>query len=60
MQIVTKSVQAARRRVRLRPETMRWHKRRTHRRHRRAVRVWLHTGHRVRNLHRPLTAWDLD
>jgi len=31
MQIVTKSVQAARRRVRLRPETMRWHKRRTHR-----------------------------
>ncbi|HID52804.1 MAG TPA: hypothetical protein EYP41_12310 [Anaerolineae bacterium] len=60
MQLVTKSIQLARQRVCLRPETMRWHKRRTHRRHRRAVRVWLKTGRWVRNMNRPLTAWDLD
>ncbi len=60
MQLVTKSIQLARRRVRPRPETVRWHKRRTHRRHRRAVRVWLKTGREARNMNRPLTAWDLD
>lgn len=60
MQLVTKSIQLARRRVRPRAETMRWHKRRAHRRHRRAVRVWLKTGRWVRNMNRPLTAWDLD
>ena len=56
MQLVTKSIQLARRRVRLRAETMRWHKQRTHRRRRRAVRVWLKTGRGVRNMNRPLTA----
>ena len=60
MQIVTKSIQQARRRVRLRPETVRWYKRHTHRRHRRAVRVWLKTGRGVRNMNRPLTARELD
>ena len=60
MQLVTKSVQLARRRVRPRPETVRWHKRHAHRRHRRAVRVWLKTDRWVRNMNRPLTAWDLD
>ena len=60
MQLVTKSIQRARRRVRPRPETMRWHKRRAHRRHRRAVRVCLKTGREARNMNRPLTAWDLD
>lgn len=60
MQIVTKCVQTARRRLRPKASTMRWHKRQTHRRHRRAIRVWLKTGREVRNMARPLTSWDMD
>lgn len=60
MQIVTKCVQTARQQLRPKASTMRWYKRWTHRRHRRAVRVWLKTGREVRNMGRPLTSWDMD
>jgi hypothetical protein len=48
MQIVTNSLRLARRQVVSR------HKRLTHRRHRRAVKMWLKSGRPVRNLNRPL------
>jgi hypothetical protein len=55
MQIVTQSLRLARQRKPIPPEIARWYKTFTHRRQRRAVKVWLTTGRWVRNIDRPLT-----
>jgi hypothetical protein len=55
MQIVTQSLKRARQQKALSQEVVSWYKTFTHRRHRRAVRVWLKTGRLVRNMERPLT-----
>ena len=58
MQMVTYSLRLARRQIR--SEAASRYKRLTHRRHRRAVKVWLKTGQPVRNLNRPLTGRCLE
>jgi hypothetical protein len=55
MQIVTYSLKLVRRQKEVRPDVVSWYKRFIHRRHRRAVNVWLKTGRPVRNMRRPLT-----
>jgi hypothetical protein len=60
MQIVTYSLRLARRQKQRWPKMTGRYRRLTHRRHRRAVRVWLKTGQRVRNMDRPLTRRYLD
>jgi hypothetical protein len=55
MQIVTQSLKHARQQKALSQEVVSWYKRAVHRRHRRAMKVWLRTGQLVRNIERPLT-----
>jgi hypothetical protein len=60
MQIVTQSLKLARQKKEVKPGVVSWYKRFAHRRHRRAVRVWLKTGRPVRNMTRPLTGRYLE
>jgi hypothetical protein len=60
MQIVTHSLKLARREKEVRLDVVSWYKRFTHRRHRRAVKIWLKTDRPVRNMTRPLTGRYLE
>ena len=58
MKIVTFSHRLARQQRR--PKVAGRYKRLAHRRHRRAVKMWLKTGRPVRNLNRPLAERNLE
>ena len=60
MKMVTQSLRLARRQKQIRPKAINHYKRLTHRRHRRAVKMWLKTGRPVRNLNRPLVGRYLE